>query len=121
MDRDRNVIIQVGEQEVGLRVNNWVLKETQKKAGCKGVVQLFSKIGMDDSNIDLETFIILLMESINEYNHHKKIDERLDERQTSELIDDMGGVIQALAKISEGLQTYVPKNSQPPQMVGEEI
>jgi len=119
IDRERNIIVKVGDQEVGFRVDNWVLKQTQKKTGCKGIIDLFTRIGIDDSNIDMEAFTILLMESQNEYNHHQKINKIIDERETSELIDQMGGVINALQALSEGFETFIPKNSQPPQMVGE--
>ena len=32
----------------------------------------------------------------------------------------MGGVIDTMAKISEGFATHLPKNSAPPQQEGEE-
>lgn len=127
MDRNRNIITEVDGRTVGFRVDNWVLKETQRKAGCKGIVELFNKIGVNDANIDLETLTLLLMEAYNEFQYFEKKEGRikkevlLDERGACELIDDMGGVIAALEKMTEGLQTPIPKNSKPPQKVGEMI
>lgn len=121
--RDRNIIVELENgNKIGLRVNNWALRETQRKSRCKGIVELFHKIGIDDGNIDLETFIILLMESVNEYNIHQgKKDIEINERIASGYIDEMGGIINALKKISEGLIQYVPKNVNPPQIAGEVI
>jgi hypothetical protein len=119
-DRDRNVIVTLEDgSELGLRVDNWVLKETQKKAGCKGIIELLQRIGIDDANIDNETFIILVMEAVNEYHHFKGEKIVIDQRTASRYIDDMGGIIMALQKISEGLAQYIPKNHQPPVKTGE--
>jgi hypothetical protein len=119
-DRDRNVIVTLEDgSELGLRVDNWVLKETQKKAGCKGIIELLQRIGIDDANIDNETFIILVMEAVNEYHHFKGEKTVIDQRTASRYIDDMGGIIMALQKISEGLAQYIPKNHQPPVKTGE--
>lgn len=121
MNRDQNIIVKLSDREVGFRIDNWVLKETQRKTGSKGILSLLIRIGVDDSNIDMESFTILLMESYNEYQYYQKKKDLLDERGACELIDEMGGIINALTLLSEGLQSYIPKNSQPPQMVGEMI
>ncbi len=111
--RERNILIDCDGGSIGLRIDNWVLKETQKKAGCKGIIELFKKIGFDDSNIDLESFIILIMEAANEYNYHQKIDQRIDEREASDYIDRMGGIISALSKVAEGLNQFDPNQATP--------
>jgi hypothetical protein len=118
--RDRNVLVELEDgSKLGIRIDNWALKETQRKTGCRGMIELLTKIGIDDGNIDAEAFTILLMESINEYNYHQKIEKELvTEREASDYIDAMGGIIQALAKITEGFQQYIPKNSSAPQKVG---
>jgi hypothetical protein len=118
--RDRNVLIELEDgSKLGIRIDNWALKETQRKTGCKGMIELLTKIGIDDGNIDAEAFTVLLMESVNEYNYHQKIEkEPITEREASDYIDSMGGIIQALAKITEGFQQYIPKNSPAPQKVG---
>ena len=118
LTRDKNVEVEVEGGKIGLRVDNWVLKETQKKTGCKGVIELFRKIGFDDGNIDIESFIILIMEAANEYNFHQKIDKVIDERQASEYIDAMGGIIDSMAKISEGFKQLDP-NQTAPEKAGE--
>jgi hypothetical protein len=119
--RDRNVIVELEDgSKLGIRIDNWSLKETQRKTGCKGMLELLHRIGIDDGNIDSEAFTILLMEAANEYNHHQKITANpIDERTASEYIDSMGGIILALQKITEGFGQYIPKNSPPPQMAGE--
>jgi hypothetical protein len=126
MDRSRNVIIELDGRVIGLRFDQWVLKQTQNKTQCKGVLEMFHRIGVDDGNIDLNALTILLVEAYNEYIYWAKKNNEpehqttaLDERDASELIDDMGGMLDALAKISEGLSTYIPKNSQPLQTAGE--
>lgn len=121
--KDRNIIVELENgTKIGLRVNNWALRETQRKSGCKGIVELFHKIGVDDGNIDMQTFIILLMEAVNEYNIHQgNKDIEINERIASGYVDEMGGIINALKKISEGLIQYVPKNVHPPQQTGEVI
>lgn len=116
--RERNLEVEAEGGKIGLRIDNWVLKETQKKSGCKGVVELFKKIGFDDGNLDIESFIILIMEAANEYSFHQKKEERIDERTASEYIDRMGGVIPALSKISEGLTQFDP-NQATPEKAGE--
>lgn len=116
--RERNLEVDAEGGKIGLRIDNWVLKETQKKSGCKGVVELFKKIGFDDGNLDIESFIILIMEAANEYSFHQKKEERIDERTASEYIDRMGGVIPALSKISEGLTQFDP-NQATPEKAGE--
>lgn len=89
---------------------------------------MFTRIGIDDGNIDLNALTILIIEAYNEYIYWaKKYNEQeyqtvaLDERDASELIDEMGGMLDALGKMSEGLSTYIPKNSQPLQEAGETI
>lgn len=126
MDRNRNVIIELEGRSIGLRFDQWVLRQTQNKTQCKGVIEMFTRIGIDDGNIDLNALTILLIEAYNEYIYWAKKNNAeeyqtsaLDERDASELIDEMGGMLDALAKISEGLSTYVPKNSQPLQPAGE--
>jgi hypothetical protein len=122
LTRDRNVIVTLDDgSEVGFRINNWVLKETQRKAGCKGIIDLLKKIGVDDDNMDTVAFNILIMEAVNEYNHHQGIKTKLDDRGASDLIDQMGGIMQALHKIIEGFDTYVSKNLQPRQEAGETV
>lgn len=126
MDRNRNVIIQLEDRKIGLRFDQWVLKQTQNKTQSKGVIDMFNRIGIDDGNIDLNALTILLIEAYNEFIYWSKKNGQpeyqttpLDERDASELIDDMGGMLDALAKMSEGLSTYTPKNSQPLQTAGE--
>jgi len=82
---------------------------------------MFRRVGMDDGNIDLNALTILLIEAYNEYTYWAKKNGEtqyqttsLDERDASDLIDEMGGMLDALAKISEGLTTYIPKNSEAP-------
>jgi hypothetical protein len=115
--RDRNVIVDLEDgKKLGIRVDNWALKETQRKTGCRGMIELLTRIGIDDGNIDVEVFTVLLMEIVNEYNFHQKIDkEPITEREASELIDEMGGIIMALQKITEGFKQYIPKNLPAPQ------
>lgn len=126
MDRNRNVIIELENRTIGLRFDQWVLKQTQNKTQSKGVIDMFNRIGLDDGNIDLNALTILLIEAYNEFIYWSKKNGQpeyqttaLDERDASELIDDMGGMLDALAKMSEGLITYTPKNSQPLQTAGE--
>jgi hypothetical protein len=114
LNRKGNLEIKTEENTFGFRFTTWGLKETQKAAGCKGMLELFTKIGFDDSNIDLDTFILLLMEAAREYNYYEKKEVELSPRIVSEWIDEMGGVIVSLGLISEGLKQFVPKNSQPP-------
>lgn len=122
MTRDRNIELVADGTIYGLRVDNWALLQTQKKTGCKGLVELFRKIGMDDGNIDIEAFMILWAESMNEYNRFNKIEtEPVDIRKVSEIIDEIGGIIIALEKLTEGLTHYIPKNSTAPQMEGQPI
>jgi hypothetical protein len=120
LTRDRNVVVQLEDgTEVGFRIDNWVLHQTQKRTGCKGVLEMFAKIGMDDGNMDIESFQILVAEAADEYNHFMKITApKTSERQASEYIDGMGGMIMAMAKITKGLQHYLPKNTTPPQKEG---
>jgi len=119
MDRNRNIVVELNGRTLGFRVDNWVLRETQRKCGCKGVVELLTRIGLDDGNMDIEAFTILIMEAYNEYQYFNKVEVKIDERSASNLIDEMGGIISSLEIITEALQTYIPKNSQPPQEVGE--
>lgn len=126
MDRNRNVIIELEGRSIGLRFDQWVLRQTQNKTQCKGVIEMFTRIGIDDGNIDLNALTILLIEAYNEYIYWAKKNNEpeyqtsaLDERDASELIDEMGGMLDALGKISEGLSMYIPKNSQPLQPAGE--
>lgn len=114
IDRNRNVIIKFEDREVGFRIDNWVLMQTQKKSGCKGIMELLKKIGIDDSNMDLETFTMLVCEAHNEYVHTTGKGDQIDTRKASELIDEMGGVIAALQQLADGFQSHVPKNSPPP-------
>jgi hypothetical protein len=119
MNRENNILVTVSDKEIGFRIDNWVLKETQRKSGCKGIIELLIRIGVDDSNIDMEAFSILLMEAFNEYQYYTKGKLSIDQRGACELIDDMGGIVSALQKISEGLLSYVPKNSPALQTVGQ--
>lgn len=121
--RDGNILIDLGDgREIGLRIDNWALMQTQQKTGCRGMVELLQRIGIDDGNIDVFAFTILLMESANEYALHQKTGaDPIDQRTASEYIDAMGGLVLAMAKITEGFKQYIPKNSQPPQMEGELI
>lgn len=126
MDRNRNVIIELEGRSIGLRFDQWVLKQTQNKTQSKGVIDMFNRIGIDDGNIDLNALTILLIEAYNEFIYWSKKNGQpeyqtsaLDERDASELIDEMGGMLDALAKMSEGIATYTPKNSQPLQTAGE--
>jgi hypothetical protein len=121
MTRDRNIEIVLDGNIIGLRVDNWALKETQNKTGCKGLIELFHKIGIDDGNIDIEAFTVLFAESMNEYNFYKGVKDTIDARKASEVIDEMGGIIIALQRLSEGLQHYIPKNQPAPQMEGQEL
>lgn len=117
MDRNRNVIVELEDRKIGFRFDNWVLKESQLKTKCSGVNELIGRI----SNMDLEVFTIILMEAYNEYNYFMKSPEKINERQSSELIDEIGGMVTALEKINEGLTPYVSKNPEPPQKVGETL
>jgi len=119
IDRNRNIIVNIGLEEIGFRIDNWVFLQTQKKSGCKGIIDLLSKIGLDDANMDLETFTILVMEARNEYLHYLGSKEKINEREACELIDKMGGLIDSLQKLGDGFQSFIPKNPEPPQMVGE--
>lgn len=124
MTRDRNIELVYDGNIVGLRVDNWALLQTQLKTNSKGLVDLFHKIGIDDSNIDINAFMILWSESMNEYNHYKGIKaEPVDIRKVSEIIDDMGGIVIAMGKLSEALVHYIPKeeskNQPAPQMEGQ--
>lgn len=110
ISRQGNVEVTVDDKVFGFRFTTWGLKETQKSAGCKGILELFTKIGLDDSNIDLETFIIMLSEAAKEYNYYNKKDTEISNRIISEWIDEMGGVVVSLSLISEGLKQFVPKN-----------
>jgi hypothetical protein len=118
--RDRNVIIELENgTKLGIRIDNWTLKETQRKSGCRGMIELLTRIGIDDANIDVEAFTILLMEAIDEFNYHQKIDkEPITMREACALIDEMGGIIQAMPKITEAFKQYIPKNSPAPQQKG---
>lgn len=126
MDRNRNVIVELEGRKIGFRFDQWVLKQTQNKTHSKGILEMFHRIGIDDGNIDLNALTILIIEAYNEYIFWAKKyqgDElqttSLDERDASELIDEMGGMLDALAKITEGLSSYIPKNSEPLQPAGE--
>lgn len=118
MDRNRNTIIDIDGTLYGFRIDTWVLKQVQIKTGCKGVVETLNKIGVNTNDISVDALSILIMESHNEYNHFTKSPVTIDDRQACELIDKMGGLIDALEKLSEGFETHIPKNSQPPQMEG---
>jgi hypothetical protein len=120
--RDRNVIVDLEDgTKLGIRIDNWALKETQKKSGCRGMIDLLTRIGIDDGNIDVEVFTILLMEAANEYNFHQKIEkEPITVREACALIDEMGGIIQAYEKVTEAFKQYIPKNSPAPQKKGRQ-
>lgn len=120
MTRDRNVEIVIGDLTIGLRIDNWALLQTQRRTGCKGLIELFQKIGIDDGNIDIEAFMILWAESMQEYNFYKGIkSDPIEIRNVSEMIDDLGGIIIALEKLTEGLKHYIPKNQAAPQPEGQ--
>lgn len=122
IDRKHNVLVLVNDAEVGFRFSTWALKQTQQKAGCKGLVELFTKMGSDDGNIDAESLSILIMESYNDYIYEEKLKTGdINQRDACRLIDAMGGPISCLMKISDGLKGHLPKNPEPPQMVGEAI
>jgi len=119
MDRNQNVILDLNGRTVGLRFDNWAFKETQLKTGSTGVINLLNRIGVDDSNIDLNALIIFGVEAYHSYQYNQKLTGVITDREMSIIIDECGGPLDFLIKISEGLRTYVPKNSYPPQMVGE--
>jgi hypothetical protein len=121
-DRDRNVIVTLEDgSKLGFRFDHWVFLQTQRKTQSKGMIDMFQKIGFDDANIDLTSFTILLVESINEYHFFNGDNTVIDERSASRYIDLMGGTIKAMEKISEGFAQYIPKNSEPPVETGEMI
>lgn len=120
MDRNRNTIIEIDGTDYGFRIDTWVLKQVQIKTGCKGVVETLNKIGVNSEDINLDALSILIMEAHNEYLHFSHVKNKdITDRQACDLIDEMGGVVPALEKLSEGFETHLPKNSQPPQTVGE--
>lgn len=122
IDRNRNCIIEVDGETFGFRFSTWALKQAQVRTGCKGVVQLFTRIGVDDANIDLESLSILGVEAHNDYLYSQgKTDSQITQRQMCDIIDKVGGVVDFLQMISEGLATHLPKNQAPPQKAGEKI
>jgi hypothetical protein len=121
-DRELNVIIETANGNVGFRFSTWVIRETQRRAECKGVISLLQKIGVDDGDIDSNTLAILIEEAHNEFlKFTKSEDKPIAFKEACDLIDDMGGLIIALHKMGEGLTMHVPKNPEPPQPVGEKI
>jgi len=118
LTREGNIEVNVGDKVYGFRFTTWGMKETQKSTGCKGILELFTKIGLDDSNIDLDSFIILMMEAAKEYAYYTKKEIEITPRIVSGWIDDMGGVVNSLNLLTEGLKQFLPKNLEPP-MTGE--
>jgi hypothetical protein len=121
LNRKGNIEVEFDGVKYGFRFTTWAIKEAQKVAGCKGVIELYSKIGFDNSNIDLESFLILLVEAAKEYNYYEKIDSEVTDRGVSEIIDKMGGLINALPILTEGLKQHETKNLEAPEMTGQEI
>jgi hypothetical protein len=121
MDRDGNIIIDVDDEKIGFRVSTWALKEVEKKAGLKGQLDLLDKIGLGHGNVNAEVVIILVMEIFNEYKFFKKEDMVINEREASVVVDRIGGPMEAIVKLAPGFKFFTPKNSQPPQKVGELI
>jgi len=120
-DREDNIIIHLPNKDVGFRVTTWALKQAEKKTASTGVVQLLVKVGIDDGNINLDALCTVAVECFNEYQHFTKGDAKISEREMCEFIDLCGGVLGFLTLLTPGFETYLPKNSDPPQVVGEMI
>lgn len=121
-DRDLNVIIETSEGNVGFRFSTWVIKQTQTRSGCKGIVSMLQKLGVDDGDIDADTLAVLIEEAHNEFlKFTKSTEPKITNEKACGLIDEMGGIVLALQKMGEGLTMHVPKNPEPPQPVGEKI
>ncbi len=122
IDRNQNVILSIDGKDYGFRFSTWALKQTQQRAGCKGVIQLFKKIGLEDNDLDFETLSLLAMEARNDYIYTERTgEESITQRMACDIIDKTGGVMDFLQKISEGLASHLPKNQEPPQRAGETI
>ncbi len=121
-DRDLNVIVEIDSGNLGFRFSTWVIKQTQIRSGCKGIVSIFQKLGVDDGDTDADTLSILVEEAHNEFlKFTKSTDQKITNEEACGLIDDMGGPVLGFKKIAEGLTMHVPKNLEPPQPAGEKI
>lgn len=125
MTRDGNVELEVGGEKIGLRFDTWVWKNVTIKTNSKGMIDTLSKYGFGKTkeellelgfDLDINLYIILICEALNEYNYSKKIDKVYTEREASEVIDKIGGTLEAMALVGKTLNQVESKNVEPPAM-----
>lgn len=115
IDRKHNVIISVNGEDVGFRFTTWTLSQTIKRLGLKGVIELYEKLGQ----LDIEAWTAMVLEGRREFAFSEKKEISITMRDASQLIDDIGGLMEVTQKLSEGVQGHTPKNQPAPQMEGQ--
>lgn len=116
--KEKNAVFVIDGVTFGFRFTTWAFKQTQNSLNAKSLNEVLRRIGFDDGELDTSAYIIFLLEAAKEYNYHQKIDTVLTERDASDYIDLMGGIMQSLKLISEALYQFIPKNSNPLEEAG---
>jgi hypothetical protein len=121
ISRKGNVEIEVEGKKYGFRINTWAIKESCRAIGCKSLNQLLVEIGLLEGAVNIENFMLFLLECAREYRHSEKIEGEVTIRDVYDWADEIGGVATLMAKITEGLVQYMPKNLEAPETAGQMI
>ena len=111
----RNTIeVEVGGKKIGFRTGMLAISAACTAAGCRTTEELFQRI----TSIDLIATLALYYGAAYEYADKNKLPKDFTMSDVGDWLDDLGEE-KANEIAAKMLESYTPKNSNPPEQPGE--
>lgn len=109
-DKKGNVLVPVNGAQVGFRFSTWAINQARKECGYASLSVFWNALSEENTDCVLS----LLKEAHNDYEGNQK----LDLRGMTDFIDEIGGFINAIELLRNGLEqnnTYDDPNQTAPE------